>query len=125
MYRDIDQDGMDELLIVGYVYEGDEAVLYDIYDEQNGKVREVFQAANHRDSGWITTDNCVCSTATGGAGYHVIQVFRFKEGEKEILEDMTVDTQVNPEDVDKYNQLVDEYTEKKLPLTFTPFSEVQ
>ena len=46
-------------------------------------------------------------------------------GEKEILEDMTVDTQVNPEDVDKYNQLVDEYTEKKLPLTFTPFSEVQ
>ena len=38
---------------------------------------------------------------------------------------MTVDTQVNPEDVDKYNQLVDEYTEKKLPLTFTPFSEVK
>ena len=125
MYRDIDQDGMDELLIAGYVYEGDEAVLYDIYDEKNGEVREVFQATNHRDSGWITTDNCVCSTATGGAGYHVMQVFRFKEGEKEILEDMTVDTQVNPEDVDKYNQLVDEYTEKKLPLTFTPFSEVQ
>lgn len=125
MYRDIDQDGMDELLIAGYVYEGDEAVLYDIYDEKNGEVREVFQETNHRDSGWITTDNCVCSTATGGAGYHVMQVFRFKEGEKEILEDMTVDTQVNPEDVDKYNQLVDEYTEKKLPLTFTPFSEVQ
>lgn len=52
-------------------------------------------------------------------------MFKLSDGKKKILEDLTVDTQVNPEDVDKYNQLVDEYTEKMLSLTFTPFSEVQ
>ena len=117
-YIDLDNDGEDELII------GKENYVYEIYSQKDG-IKKIYECTNYRASGWITTDNNICFTGIGGAGYNSIYVFKLSDGKKKILEDLTVDTQVNPEDVDKYNQLVDEYTEKMLSLTFTPFSEVQ
>ena len=117
-YIDLDNDGEDELII------GKENYVYEIYSQKDG-IKKIYECTNYRASGWITTDNNICFTGIGGAGCNGIYVFKLSDGKKKILEDLTVDTQVNPEDVDKYNQLVDEYTEKMLSLTFTPFSEVQ
>lgn len=117
-YIDLDNDGEDELII------GKENYVYEIYSQKDG-IKKIYECTNYRASGWITTDNNICFTGIGGAGYNSIYVFKLSDGKKKILEELTVDTQVNPEDVDKYNQLVDEYTEKMLSLTFTPFSEVQ
>lgn len=117
-YIDLDNDGEDELII------GKENYVYEIYSQKDG-IKKIYECTNYRASGWITTDNNICFTGIGGAGCNGIYVFKLSDGKKKILEDLTVDTQVNPEDVDKYNQLVDEYTEKMLSLTFTPFSEAQ
>lgn len=117
-YIDLDNDGEDELII------GKENYVYEIYSQKDG-IKKIYECTNYRASGWITTDNNICFTGIGGAGYNSIYVFKLSDGKKKILEELTVDTQVNPEDVDKYNQLVDEYTEKMLSLTFTPFSGVQ
>lgn len=117
-YIDLDNDGEDELII------GKENYVYEIYSQKDG-IKKIYECTNYRASGWITTDNNICFTGIGGAGYNSIYVFKLSDGKKKILEELTVDTQVNPEDVDKYNQLVDEYTEKMLPLTFVPFSEVK
>lgn len=117
-YIDLDNDGEDELII------GKENYVYEIYSQKDG-IKKIYECTNYRASGWITTDNNICFIGIGGAGCNGIYVFKLSDGKKKILEDLTVDTQVNPEDVDKYNQLVDEYTEKMLSLTFTPFSEVQ
>ena len=114
----MDNDGEDELII------GKENYVYEIYSQKDG-IKKIYECTNYRASGWITTDNNICFTGIGGAGCNGIYVFKLSDGKKKILEDLTVDTQVNPEDVDKYNQLVDEYTEKMLSLTFTPFSEAQ
>ena len=120
-YMDLDNDGKDELII------GKENSVYEMYSQKN-EIEKIFECTNYRASAWLINDNTLVWMATGGAGYHDFYHFQLENGNWKTIESLNIDTRANPEDenkYDKYNQLVDEYTEKKLPLTFTPFSEVQ
>ena len=117
-YIDLDGNGKDELII------GKEDMVYEIYSQDNG-IEKIFECSNYRESGWFVDDNVLVWTGTGGAGYHSFYAFKLTDGEWKTLENLTVDTSVNPEDVDRLNQLDDEYTEKKISISFTSFSEVQ
>lgn len=117
---DLDENGSDELVILNS--DGD---VYDIYIQKDGQIKKIFQSSNYREGAWLVEGNLICHRATGGAGYHVISVYKLEDGSLKTVESLTVDTKVNREDTGKLNEMEQKYSDMEMNISFNPFSEFE
>ena len=115
---DLDENGSDELVILNS--DGD---VYDIYIQKDGQIKKIFQSSNYREGAWLVEGNLICHRATGGAGYHVISVYKLENGSLKTVESLTVDTKVNREDTGKLNEMEQKYSDMEMNVLFNPLSE--
>ena len=115
---DLDEDGSDELVILNS--DGD---VYEIYTQKDGQIKKIFQSSNYREAAWLVEGNLICHRATGGAGYHVISVYKLEDGSLKTVESLTVDTKVNREDTGKLNEMEQKYSDMEMNVLFNPLSE--
>ena len=117
---DLDENGSDELVILNS--DGD---VYDIYIQKDGQIKKIFQSSNYREGAWLVEGNLICHRATGGAGYHVISVYKLEDGSLKTVESLTVDTKVNREDTGKLNEMEQKYSDMEMNISFNPLSEFE
>ena len=115
---DLDEDGSDELVILNS--DGD---VYEIYTQKDGQIKKIFQSSNYREAAWLVEGNLICHRATGGAGYHVISVYKLEDGSLKTVESLTVDTKVNREDTGKLNEMEQTNSHMEMNVLFNPLSE--
>ncbi len=117
---DLDENGSDELVILN-----SDGAVYDIYIQKDGQIKKIFQSSNYREGAWLVEGNLICHRATGGAGYHVISVYKLEDGSLKTVESLTVDTKVNREDTGKLNEMEQKYSDMEMNISFNPFSEFE
>ena len=115
---DLDENESDELVILN-----SDGAVYDIYIQKDGQIKKIFQSSNYREAAWLVEGNLICHRATGGAGYHVISVYKLEDGSLKTVESLTVDTKVNREDTGKLNEMEQKYSDMEMNVLFNPLSE--
>ena len=142
MIKDLDGDGVDELLLGENSAdglgpdEGWDSIIYDLYTMQDGKVVHVFDGWE-RNRYYMCTDGTIANEGSGGAAYTSWAYYEYKDGKLNLVESVFTDTddelmghyyysneepyvdESNEVTEDEAMDIVERYKYKKLE--FTPF----
>ena len=91
LYRDLDGDGIDELLIAGSGWEDPSSDVLAIYAFVDGKAKGLSCATGYRDGLLLCSDNVICRQGNGGWAVNSWSFGRYKDGEFEIEQSITED----------------------------------
>ena len=91
LYKDLDGDGVDELLIAGDGWDGPSSDVLAIYAFVDGKAKGLSVATGYRDSLLLYSNNIICSQGNGGWAVEAWSFGRFKDGRFETEQSITED----------------------------------
>lgn len=140
MIKDLDGDGVDELLLGENSAdglgpdEGWDSIIYDLYTMQDGKVVHVFDGWE-RNRYYMCTDGTIANEGSSGAAYSSWAYYNYKDGKLNIIESVFTDEddnlighcyhsdkepyedESNEVTEDEAMDIVESYTYKKLEFT--------
>ena len=88
--KDLDGDGTEELLLCGYLIgfvDGIQGVIYDMYTIQDGKIVQVFNAAQ-RDQYYLCYNGMIACEESVGADYSTYAFYKYNKGKLDIVESL-------------------------------------
>lgn len=91
--KDLDGDGIDELLLGSTIKESGETVIYDIFTIKDSKLKHVV-SGSERARYYLCKDGTVAMEGSGGAAYSNWTYYEYKNGELKVKETVFTDDSI-------------------------------